>query len=474
MTGERRAGTPNPLLMTDSYKAGHARLYPPGLTRLFAYLEARGGAFPETVFFGLQPYLERYLAGPVFGADDIAEAEAFWTAHFGRDDVFDPARWRALLDRHGGRLPLRIRAVPEGTIVPIGNVLMTIENTDDAFPWLPSWFETLLLKVWYPCTVATQSRAIRHAIGAAYARTGADPAGLGFACHDFGYRGVSSEETAGFGAAANLLSFDGTDTVAGIRMLAEFYDGGMSGFSIPATEHSVICAWGREREEDAYRWVLETFPVGTVACVSDSYDVFNAIANLWGEALRPLVLAREGTLVIRPDSGDPFAVVPWALEALWERFGGTTNAQGYRLLDSRVRLIQGDGMGPDTIGPLYDLIAGQGWSAANLTVGSGGSLLQKVHRDTCQFALKASEVTVDGQTYGAAKDPVTDPNKRSKNGRLKLVRTDDGGWETVSSLEDPARYAAARDELGTVFEDGAVTRRWTLDEVRTRARARAT
>jgi nicotinamide phosphoribosyltransferase len=457
--------------MTDSYKVSHAGLYPPGMTRLFSYLEARGGAYPATVFFGLQAYLDRYLTGPVFNEADVAEAEAFWAAHFGRADVFAADRWRTLLARHGGRLPLRIRAVPEGSIVPTDNVLMTIENTDAAFSWLPGWFETLLLKVWYPCTVATQSRAIRADIAAAYARTGADPAGLPFACHDFGYRGVSSEETAEFGAAAHLLSFDGTDTVAGIRLLAAHYDGGMSGFSIPATEHSVICAWGRAGEVDAFRHVLETFPTGVVACVSDSYDVYRAIADLWGDALRPLVLAREGTLVIRPDSGDPFAVVPWALDTLWERFGGATNAAGYRLLDPHVRLIQGDGMGPETIGPLYEAIADRGWSAANLTVGSGGALLQKVNRDTCSFAIKASEAAVDGRSYGAAKDPVTDPNKRSKEGRLKLVRTPEGGWETISSLAEPERFAAATDELVTVFEDGAVTRRSSLVEIRARTRS---
>jgi nicotinamide phosphoribosyltransferase len=462
--------TANLVLMTDSYKASHARLYPPGLTRVFSYLEARGGRFPETLFFGLQPYLLEYLAGEVLTADHIDEAEAFWTAHFGRDDVFSADAWRALLDRHGGRLPIRIRAVPEGTSVPVDNVLMTLENTDPEFPWLPGWLETLLLKVWYPTTVATQSATIRRDIAAAYAASGEDPAGVNFACHDFGYRGVSSEQTAALGSAAHLVSFDGTDTVAGIRLLARDYDGGMSGFSIPATEHSVIVAWGRDREEDAYRHVLETFPTGVVACVSDSYDIFAAVERIWGSDLRDEVLARSGTLVVRPDSGEPAEIVPWVLETLWDRFGGTVNAAGFRVLDPRVRVIQGDGMGLDTIGPLYQTILDRGFSAANLTVGSGGSLLQKVNRDTCQFALKASEVTVDGRTYGVAKTPVTDANKRSKEGRLKLARTPDGGWETLSSIDHPDRFAAAEDALVTVFEDGDVTRRWTLSEIRERAR----
>lgn len=462
--------TDNLVLMTDSYKASHARLYPPGLTRVFSYLEARGGAFPETIFFGLQPYLLDYLAGPVLTRDHIDEAEIFWAAHFGRGDVFAAAAWRRLLERHGGMLPLRVRAVPEGTSVPVDNVLMTLENTDPEFPWLPGWLETLLLKVWYPTTIATHSAAIRRDIAAAYAASGEDPAAVGLACHDFGYRGVSSEQTAALGSAAHLVSFDGTDTVAGIRLLARAYEGGMSGFSIPATEHSVIVAWGRDREEDAYRHVLETFPGGIVACVSDSYDIFAAVERIWGGDLREDVLARNGTLVIRPDSGDPETVVPWVLETLWERFGGAVNAAGFRVLDPCVRVIQGDGMGLDTIGPLYRTIIDRGFSAVNLTVGSGGSLLQKVNRDTCQFALKASEVTVDGRTYGVAKTPVTDANKRSKEGRLKLVRTPSGGWETLSSITDPGRFAAAEDQLLTVFEHGGVARRWTLAEVRERAR----
>src|SRR5689334_21754656 len=293
---------PNLLLMTDSYKAGHSRLYPPGMTRLYSYLESRGGIFPATNFFGLQYYLDRYLAGSVVRQADVDAAETFWTAHFGRADYFDAAAWRRLVNQHEGRLPLRIKAVPEGTLVPTDNVLMTVENSDPAFPWLTNWFETLLLKVWYPTTVATQSRLIRGQITAAYRRSGADPAGVNFACHDFGYRGVSSEETAEIGAASHLLSFDGTDTGAGIRMLAAYYDVGMSGFSIPATEHSIICAYGRAHEDAAFRHMLETFPTGSIACVSDSYDIFNAVSAIWGEELRDAVLARNGVLVVRPDS----------------------------------------------------------------------------------------------------------------------------------------------------------------------------
>ncbi len=368
----------NLLLMTDSYKAGHAHSYPLGMTGMYAYAEARGGPFPATVFFGEQYYRERYLAGPVIRPEDVDEAEAFWTEHFGRDDYFPAAAWRRLVARHGGHLPLRIKAVPEGTLVPPHNVLMTVESTDPDFPWVVTFFETLLLKVWYPTTIATQSFFIRQSIRDQLHRSGGDAGGLDFMCHDFGYRGCSSEETAGIGAASHLLSFRGTDTVAGIRLLQEFYGAAMAAHSIPATEHSVICAFGRDGDVDAYAHLLATFPNGTIACVSDTYDMFNAVENLWGGALRETVAARDGRLVVRPDSGDPLEVVPWCLEVLGRRFGTTTNAAGFRVLDGHVRVIQGDGMDVTSIATLYAKIVDLGWSAENLTVGSGGGLLQKV------------------------------------------------------------------------------------------------
>lgn len=459
--------------MTDSYKAGHARCYPPGMTDLYAYCEARGGEFPATVFFGEQYYRQQYLTGAVIRAEDVDEAEAFWTAHFGRDDYFPADAWRRLVRKHDGRLPLRIKAAPEGTLTPVHNVIMTVESTDPEFAWVVTFFETLILKVWYPTTIATQSFFIRQRIREQLERSGASPEGLDFMCHDFGYRGCSSEETAGIGAAAHLLSFQGTDTVAGIRMLREHYGAQMPAFSIPATEHSVICAFGRDGELDAFAHYLDAFPTGVIACVSDTYDIYNAVEHFWGERLRDRVASRDGRLVIRPDSGDYLTVVPRVLEALGQRFGTTTNAAGYRVLDTHVRVIQGDAMEYDSIATLYGSIVDLGWSAENLTVGSGGGLLQKVNRDTCGFAFKASEVTVNGEVRPISKTPVTDVTKRSKEGRMKLVRTV-GGYTTVLQTDDPAAYDEAEDVLETVFENGESLRTTTLDEIRARVREQET
>src|SRR5260370_5132760 len=318
----------NMILQTDSYKFTHWKQYPPGTELVYSYLESRGGMFGQTLFFGLQYYLKEYLCGSVVCEEDIGEAQIFVDPHLG-PGLFNAQGWKHIVTRYGGRLRVGIKAVEEGSIVDVQNVLMTIENTDPHCWWLPNYLETLLLKVWYPITVATLSRAIRQVFTAALERSG-DPALIEFELHDFGYRGVSSEETAGIGAAAHRINFKGTDTVGGIRILQKDYESReMEGFSIPAAEHSTITAWGRESEVQAYDNMLTQFPQGLVAVVSDSYNVYEACEKLWGEALKEKVLHRQGTLVVRPDSGNPREAVLKLLEILAEKFGDETNRKGY-------------------------------------------------------------------------------------------------------------------------------------------------
>src|ERR1044071_8995403 len=298
----------NIVLQTDSYKFTHWKQYPPGTEYVYSYLESRGGMFPQTLFFGLQYYLIKYLRGAVVSEEDVREAREFVDRHIG-PGLFNFEGWMHVVQNLGGRLPVVIKAVPEGSTVDVQNVLMTIENTDPRCYWLTNYLETLLLKVWYPITVATLSHAIRKAILDKLHRSG-DPSLIDFKLHDFGYRGVSSEETAGIGAAAHLINFKGTDTVAGVRVLQQFYQSReMEGFSIPAAEHSTITAWGRENEDKAYENMLTQFPQGLVAVVSDSYNVYEACEKLWGTLLREKVESRQGTLVVRPDSGKPREVV---------------------------------------------------------------------------------------------------------------------------------------------------------------------
>jgi nicotinamide phosphoribosyltransferase len=454
----------NFLLRTDSYKLTHWKQYPPGTTHVYSYLESRGGMFGETLFFGLQYYLKQYLQGPVFDKNDIDEAEEFSRQHFGHDGYFNRAGWEHVLHKHGGRLPVKIMAVREGTVVPVSNVLMTIENTDPCVPWLTNYLETLLLKVWYPTTVATLSyqmkKMFRH-----FLELSGDPGLLAFKVHDFGYRGVSSEETAGLGAAAHLINFQGTDTIAGIQMLKDFYGAAtMPGFSVPAAEHSTITAWGQEHEADAYKNMLDQFPEGIVACVSDSYNILEACAEIWGRRLRQVVLDRNGVLVVRPDSGDPKRVVLEVLGVLGERFGFELNSKGYRVLNPKVRIIQGDGINYWTMGDILTAITKSGWSAENLTFGIGGALLQQLNRDTQKFALKCSSVTVNGVEHDVHKDPATDHAKASKRGRLALVERN-GHLETVSG------HANGANLLQTVFLDGEIKQQSSLEEIRGRARA---
>jgi nicotinamide phosphoribosyltransferase len=454
----------NLVLQTDSYKFTHWKQYPPGTQHVYSYLESRGGMFEQTLFFGLQYYLLEYLAGTVVSEEDVLEARAFVDQHIG-PGTFNLDGWMHVVRKHHGRLPVVIKAVPEGTLVDVRNVLVTIENTDPVCYWLPNYLETLLLKVWYPITVATLSHAIHEAVLHALERSG-DPALIDFKLHDFGYRGVSSEETAGIGAAAHLINFKGTDTVAGIRFLQRHYGSTeMEGFSIPAAEHSTITSWGRENEAAAYENMLTQFPTGMVAVVSDSYNVYEACEKLWGEQLHDQVLRREGTLVIRPDSGNPREVVLKVLEILGQKFGYETNGKGYRVLNPRVRIIQGDGVNYWTIQDTLTAMIRAGWSADNIAFGMGGALLQQLNRDTQKFAFKCSSITVNGEDREVWKDPVEGHDKASKRGRLALHRVN-GKWVTVKNghAEDPG------DVLRTVFKDGEVLVRDTVKDVRGRVK----
>src|ERR1700760_3486613 len=319
-------------LRSDSYKLTHWRQYPPGTTEVYSYLESRGGRFPQTVFFGLQPYLRSYPAGSVVPAEDVETADRLAAAHFGRAGIFNRAGWMHIVERHGGRLPVEIRAVAEGTAVPTHNVLMTIRNTDPACYWLTNFLETLLLKVWYPTTVATLSGALLHVIESAMRRSGEDPGPANMMLHDFGYRGASSEETAGLGGAAHLVHFRTSDTLIANMILREHYAGPctpaewMPATSVVATEHSTMTAWGRDHELDAYRNVLAEYPEGVLSIVVDSFDVYRAAEEMFGGVLRDQVLARDGLLVLRPDSGDPVQVLLRLLPMLAARFGSTASA----------------------------------------------------------------------------------------------------------------------------------------------------
>lgn len=448
------------ILRSDSYKVSHDKQYPPNTTNIYSYMESRGGLFPETVMFGLTYYLKEYLSKPVTMAD-VDRAEERMTKHLG-PGIFNRAGWERIVNVHKGMIPVRIKAVPEGTVVPTRNVLMTLENTDPELPWVTNYVETMLLKIWYPITVATISRQIKKLIHRYLDETG-DPAGLEFKLHDFGYRGVSSEESAAIGGMAHLVNFKGTDTMIALEAASFYYNEDMAGFSIPAAEHSTITAWGEEFEYEAYENMINQFGQGALyAVVSDSYNIYNACEHIWGELLKAKVLANPGMLVIRPDSGTPHEVVRQITEILGEKFGYTTNEKGYKVLNN-VRVIQGDGINLDEIGRILEALKIRGWSADNVAFGMGGALLQQCNRDTQNFAIKAASMVRNGTVRDVYKTPVTDNGKRSKRGRLKLVDRD-GVLETVNVHD-----STSLDILQTVWENGVLLVDPTFEEIRQRA-----
>ena len=451
----------NPVLNTDSYKLSHWLQYPPETQEISSYVESRGGPFDKVLFFGLQPFLMDYLSKPVTRAD-VEEAQEVAQAH---GLPFNRAGWLDLVARHGGVLPVEISAIPEGTVLPPRHVLAQVRNTDPAFYWLTSHLETAFLRaIWYPTTVATISYACKQVIRRALQETSDDPLGqLPFKLHDFGSRGVSSLESAMLGGMAHLVNFLGTDTLAALAAAKRYYDEPMAGFSIPAAEHSTITAWGRDAEAAAYANMLEKFgkPGGLVAVVSDSYDLFNAVENIWGGVLREKVLAMGGTLVVRPDSGHPPTIVRQTVALLADKFGAQRNGKGFFVLNPAVRVIQGDGVDVDSIGEILDELKTAGFSADNVAFGMGGALLQRLDRDTLRFAMKASAIRIDGQWRDVFKSPATDPEKASKHGRLAL-RRDERGFETLRLEDCPAR----ENLLAPVWRDGQLLRRWRFSEVR--------
>lgn len=457
----------NRIIDTDSYKASHFLQYPPNTTRAFFYLESRGSDrdWNETVFFGLQYLLKNYFLAP-FTQAMVEEAREVITAH---GLTFNYDGWTNLIEKHNGKLPLRIRAVPEGSIVPLHNVLMTVETTDDEFAWLGSWFETQLMRVWYAVTVCSQSFQIKKDVYRFLRETADDAdAEIAYKVHDFGSRGVSSQETAAVGGAAHLVNFLGSDTMSALLLHRRFYNCGMAGFSIPAAEHSTITSWGRDNEIEAYRNMLKQFakPGKTVAAVSDSWDIYNAVERIWGEQLKQAVVDSGATIVIRPDSGEPIEVVSKVAHILGEKFGTTINSKGYKVLKN-VRIIQGDGVNQNSIKAILQRLKDEGFSASNIAFGIGGSLLQKIDRDTLRFAYKCSAIVVDGAWRDVYKQPITDRGKNSKKGRLDLIFRN-GNYETVK-LEADDQIAAEHSAMRVVYENGELLIDENLDEIRRRA-----
>lgn len=459
----------NIVLATDSYKLTHWDQYPEGTDYVYSYFESRKGAeFPYTVFFGLLPIFEQ-LAGRVVTQSAIDNAAALAEVHFGNDHTFNRAGWEHILREHDGYLPVRIRAVAEGSVVPVGNVLMTVVNTDPAVPWLTNALESLLTHVWYPSTVATLSRSVKELLAGYLTRTGCSLDGLPFMLHDFGYRGATTHDAAAIGGAGHLVNFQGTDTLPAMELAMLTYGADLDtlAFSVPATEHSVMTAEGPEGEFGIVRRLIEKNPTGILSVVADSYDIYAFVDAVGGE-FKGSILARDGVFVVRPDSVTtehllPSTLVVNLMERLWRDFGGTTNDKGFRTLDPHVRLLWGDGIDRHGIELILGRACASGFAAENFVFGMGGGLLQRVNRDTQRSAFKCSAQHRNGKWIDVQKTPL-DASKASKPGLLKLV-FEGGEYRTVRE-EEPGY-----DFLHTVFENGCIVDadQSQFDKVRDRA-----
>ena len=417
----------NLILDVDSYKVTHFNQYPQNTKKLYAYIEARNLNSEELIFFGLQAFVKKYLLNPIT-QDDIDEAEKFLLSHIG---VFNRDDWEYILNEHGGFLPIEIKSLDEGTVTNKKIPLLDITNTDEKVPWLVTYIETALLRsLWYPSSVATISREIKKIIFRYLDDTCTNfDDQLPFKLHDFGARGVSSYESSRIGGAAHLLNFLGSDTVEGAMFLKDYYDGTDISYSIPASEHSTITAWGKDNENKAHENIINQFLLEgkVIASVIDSYDTFETASKTISSELKEKIINSKGTLVVRPDSGKLPDTIIELLNTLSseENFGYILNSKGYKELPSYIRVIQGDGVDKNSIEDILISMKENNYSAANITFGMGGALLQKLDRDTYSFAMKVSAIH-DGNTWkDVYKEPSNDKTKNSRRGRFAIVQNDE-------------------------------------------------
>lgn len=448
----------NLIINTDNYKHCHYPLYPPGTEYVSSYIESRGGLWPVTMFVGLQAYIREYLMRPIT-LEDIDQAEFVVREqgmHFNRDN------WLGILNDYDGYLPVEIEAVPEGTVLPSRNVLVQLINTDPKYFWVTSFFETALLRaVWYPCTIGTVSWLSKQAIRETLHRTSDNEFLLRNMLHDYGARGVSSQQSAAMGGLAHLVNFDQSDTVPGILAAKYFYNAGKVSNSGPNSEHAGFCAWGRENEAAALENMLDTYaPEGCALLLSDTYDHENCVKNIIGKQLAEKIRNFPGLVGVRPDSGDIVEVTADTTEWLMDAFGYTTNSKGFKVLPNFIRVVQGDGVTFDSLPRVFAELERRGFSAENAVFGMGGGLLQHWHRDTMNFGQKASAVRVNGTWRDISKSPTGAGFKVSKAGRLAL-KLENGDYSTVPRDSIPAE----ENQLVPVFRNGKLLRKWDFTEL---------
>lgn len=480
-------------LLCDFYKVSHREQYPAGTEKIYSTWTARSTRFPnidKVVAFGFQAFIQEYLIEYFdkyfFGRpvqDVVDEYSRVIRSTLGVDNPYtDHIRSLHSL----GYLPLRIKAVKEGTRVPIRVPMLTVENTLPEFFWLTNYIETLMsCSLWQMSTSATLAYEFYQTLKRWAHETGGSYDFIPFQGHDFSMRGMGSLETAKYSAAGHLLSFVGTDSIPGILFLEDYYGANIEkelvGTSIPATEHSVMCAYGQDELESYRNIITKVYPSGFVSIVSDTWDLWNVLTNVIA-TLKPEILARDGRVVIRPDSGDPVKIicgdplsdnpnaVRGVIEILWDIFGGSTNEKGFKELDPHIGAIYGDAITIDRANEICRQLAAKGFASTNMVYGIGSFTYQYNTRDTFSFALKSTYARINGVEQFLFKDPITDSGiKKSQKGMVAV--TQNGGWG-LGYQDGLGEYERAnfanKDLLEDVFVDGELIRFERLSKIRAR------
>lgn len=477
------------LHMSDFYKTDHRRQYPKGTEYVYSNLTPRGSritGIDSVVAFGMQYFVQEYLVER-FDYDFFhAPLKQVIRAYQRRLDTslgHNAVPLDHITDLHKlGYLPLRIKALPEGSLCPMRVPLVTIVNTDARFYWLTNWLETLMSNVlWHPITSATIAYRYRTLLDVYAKRTSDMPEFVGWQGHDFSMRGHTSIEASCASGAAHLLSFNGTDTIPSLDFLEEFYganaDTELIGGSVPATEHSVMCMGGEVSEFETFnRLITEVYPKGIVSIVSDTWDYWKILSETLPE-LRQTIMERDGKVVIRPDSGDPVKIIcgdksapilspehRGTIQMLWDVFGGSVNSKGYKQLDPHIGAIYGDSITYDRAEAILEGLEREGYASTNIVFGIGSYTYQYVTRDTFGFAIKATHGTINGTDVSIFKKPKTDDGLKNSAKGLLRVNEDFTLSQEVSEQEENTGM------LQTIFENGHALNTQTLAQIRTRLR----
>jgi nicotinamide phosphoribosyltransferase len=479
----------NPLLLTDGYKVDHRRQYPEGTTLVYSNWTPRKSRIEgveEVVLFGLQYFIKKYILEDFetyFFKQPKQKVVAEYSRRINNYLGENQVGTKHIEDLHDlGYIPMVIKALPEGASVPVRVTMFTMYNTKPEFFWLTNYFETLVSAVvWMPCTSATIAKQYRKILDQYADETSTIPEFVDWQGHDFSMRGMAGIEASVISASGHLLSFTGTDTIPSIDLLEKYYNANsdieLIGGSVAATEHSVMCMGTIEDEIGTFRRLItEVYPKGIVSIVSDTWDLWKVLTEYLPQ-LKNEILAREGKVVIRPDSGDPVDIIcgnprgktekerKGVIELLWDTFGGVVNEKGYKELDGHIGAIYGDSITVTRATEICERLKAKGFASTNVVLGIGSYTYQYNTRDTFGFAMKATYGEVNGEGREIFKDPITDDGtKKSAKGLMKIIN-EDGKYQLI----DQATWEQEKSgELKEVFRDGKLLIDQSLSEIRSR------